>query len=146
MVQALCPLEVRVHRASCLHGLFMLPLLPLQEGPPGMWRNLRAPCKVAIESPRLVTTPLIPPPGCHCLSAGPTLLSWDHRASETLSQGLTLQMAARSLEGGVRVPAGSRDSAHWARTPAVPPGHGQLCPAGQHIAPVWVPAPLSSLM
>lgn len=145
-----------MHRASRLHGLFMLHLLPPQEGPPGMWKDLRAPPpppgKDTTESPRLVPAPLIHldqpslPPGGHCLSASPTLLSWDHSASETLSQGLTLQMAARSLEGGMRVPAGSRDSAHWARSPAVPPGHGQLCPTGQHIAPVWVPAPLSSLM
>lgn len=125
------PWKLRVHRASHLHGPFML--LPPQEGPPGMWKDLRnppIPLKVTTESPRLAPAPLIYldqpclPPGGHCLSTIPTLLSWDHSASETLSQDLTLQMAARSLEGGVRMPAGSRDSAHWARTPAMPPGHG----------------------
>lgn len=80
-----------MHRASRLHGLFMLPLLPPQEGHPGMWRDLRVSCKVVIESPRLVPAPLIPldqfylPPGFHCLSAGPTLLSWDHSAPEILN-------------------------------------------------------------
>lgn len=49
------PWRLKVHRASGLHGFFMLSLLPSQEGP----SSQESPCKVTTESPKLVLAPLI---------------------------------------------------------------------------------------